>query len=34
MKQLKLYSESNTINYITENLDYKETSIDDCDYRK
>ena len=32
MNELKLYSESNTINYITENLDYTKTSINDCDY--
>ena len=32
MKELKLYSENNTINYITENLNYTKTSINDCDY--
>lgn len=32
MKELKLYSESNIINYITDNLDYKKTSINDSDY--
>jgi hypothetical protein len=32
MKKIKLYTESNTINYITENLDYEVASFDDCDY--
>lgn len=32
MNKLKLYLDGNTINYITENLDFEETSLNECDY--
>ena len=32
MNKLKLYLDGNTINYITDNLDFQETSLNECDY--